>query len=147
MDDMLVHGTAVKLNNKGLLIKGCSGSGKSDLALRLINEGAVLISDDQVIVKQVGECVEMAPPKQLQGLLEVRGIGIIKVPYDARCHLEMIVELRARGDIDRLPEAEIEEYFGVSLPKIRLHAFDHSTPLKIDLMLNGKYPVVTIDED
>ena len=142
---MLVHGTAVRFEGKGLLIKGPSGSGKSDLALRLIDKGAVLVRDDQQLIRQTDKGLEMATPERLQGLLEVRGVGIVQVPYEVTCQMEMIVTLKERKDIDRLPNTQFDKYFGIQIPKICLHAFDQSAPLKISLMLTEKYPIVDID--
>ncbi len=145
MNDMLVHGTAVKINDRGVLLRGKSGSGKSDLALILVDRGGTLISDDQVLLAETDGTLVMEPPTSLAGLLEVRGLGIVQVPYEASMHLDLIVDLRPRTDIERLPEKQFEEYHGIKIPKITLHAFEQSTPIKIELMLAKKNTVLDID--
>ncbi len=75
-----VHGTSVALGGDGILLRGPSGSGKSDLALRLIADGARLVADDQTELRGVGETLEMAAPAAIAGRLEVRGVGILRVP-------------------------------------------------------------------
>ena len=142
---MFVHGTAVKINNKGVLLRGKSGSGKSDLALILIERGGILISDDQVLLTETDGMLVMCPPTSLAGLLEVRGVGIVQMPYEGGVNLDLIVDLRSRTDIERLPEKQVEEYHSIQIPKIILHAFDQSTPIKIELMLAKKSTVLDID--
>ena len=102
VESVSIHGTCVELDGRGLLLRGKSGAGKSDLALRLIEHGAVLVSDDQVVLKvQEGE-VYASPPPALAGLLEVRGVGICKFEHVSR--LFMVVDLDAEESNERLPE-------------------------------------------
>ncbi len=74
-----VHASAVTIGDSGVLLRGPSGSGKSDLALRLIDGGARLVADDRVDIYQTRDGLMMAPPESLAGLLEVRGLGIADV--------------------------------------------------------------------
>ena len=77
-----IHATAVAIEKKAVLILGKSGAGKSDLALRLImDKNAELIADDRVDIESVNGVLKAACPKNIQGLLEVRGIGICKFPF------------------------------------------------------------------
>ena len=75
-----VHGTAVSIDGKGLLILGQSGSGKSQLALALITHGAKLISDDQVILINTESEIILSAPKSISGKIEARFVGILKIP-------------------------------------------------------------------
>jgi serine kinase of HPr protein (carbohydrate metabolism regulator) len=142
---MLVYGTAIKINDKGVLLRGPSGSGKSDLALRLMQSGSKLISDDQVIVDTIEGVLCAKAPDELAGLLEVRGVGILNVPYAECCSIDLVVDLVAHGDVDRLPEAQTEEFDGICVPKLFLNAFDISTPIKLELFLTNRYPAIDTD--
>ncbi|BAI70705.1 hypothetical protein AZL_000670 [Azospirillum sp. B510] len=128
-----IHGTCVLLSGIGVLLRGESGRGKSDLALRLIDGGALLVADDRVALSaESGRLTACAPPA-LAGLLEVRGVGILAVPSAASALLGLVVDLVPRPEVERLPEAETETLLGMALPRLALHAFDASTPAKIRL--------------
>jgi len=88
-----VHATTVAIEKQGVLLRGPSGSGKSDLALRLINDGAVLIADDRTALTQRDGAVIAQCPVSIAGKLEVRGIGIVDVPYIEEAALSVIVDL------------------------------------------------------
>lgn len=137
---MLVHATAVDLNGHVLLLRGESGAGKSDLALRLLSSGAKLIGDDYIhLTARKGQVYAAAAP-ELHGMLEVRGIGIIYVsevmPLDPPYPVFAVVDLVERTDVPRMPDEEdaITEIEGIPVKRIALHAFDASTPLKIALV-------------
>ncbi|MBF0356639.1 MAG: HPr kinase/phosphatase C-terminal domain-containing protein [Alphaproteobacteria bacterium] len=131
----LVHATAVALDGQGVLLLGPSGSGKSDLALRLIDAGALLISDDQVEVSKQGDLVVAAPPAPIAGLIEARGIGLVRLPYLARAVMVLAVELVAAPLIERLPEPATWTGGGVTLPLLKLDPFAASAPAKLRLAL------------
>jgi len=130
------HGTAVLLHDPGyaasaVFLRGASGSGKSDLALRLIARGAELIGDDQVELEKRQENVYAGPVDVLRGMIEVRGIGLLRYPEAAPAKLRLIVDLVGRADVPRLPEWEYMDIFGVKIPMVKLHAFDASAPDKV----------------
>lgn len=132
----IFSGTAVCLQAKGappsaVLLRGLSGSGKSDLALRLMNMGGTLISDDQVSLERYRDHILASPVDSIQGLLEVRGVGLAKYPTTSRIQLRLIVDLTARENVPRLPEWKTTDIFGVPVTRLQLHAFDASTPAKI----------------
>ncbi len=126
-----VHGTTVAVAGAGVLLQGASGSGKSDLALRLIDGGAILIADDRTILSRQGDQVVAQPPEPLRGILEVRGIGLIRVPTLVSIQLRLAVDLDMPPD--RLPAAIFSTLSGVDIPLIRLSAFESSAPAKIRL--------------
>tara|TARA_Y100001934_G_scaffold102808_1_gene126392 strand:- start:587 stop:1009 length:423 start_codon:yes stop_codon:yes gene_type:complete len=126
-----VHGTTVAVAGAGVLLQGASGSGKSDLALRLIDGGAILIADDRTILSRQGDQVVAQPPEPLRGILEVRGIGLIRVPTLVSIQLRLAVDLDMPPD--RLPAPIFSTLSGVDIPLIRLSAFESSAPAKIRL--------------
>jgi len=132
---MRVHGTSVALGGGGLLLRGPSGSGKSDLALRLIDAGARLVADDQTELRRLGDALIMTAPAILAGQIEVRGIGILRVPSVNSAPLRLVVDLVAPKAIERLPEPESIELLGRSVPLLRLAPFEASTPAKLRLAL------------
>lgn len=134
MRQELVHGTAVALNGNGILFVGPSGSGKSDLALRLIDRGSVLVSDDVVILSGTGNGLTIGTAPNIEGKIEVRGIGICTVQYVPSALLKLVVALSEK--IERLPdENRTIELLGVNLPLIELGPFEISTALKVEIAL------------
>lgn len=128
-----IHGTSVLISGTGVLLRGVSGAGKSDLALRLIDRGAVLIADDRVEVRVDQGKVVAGAPAALAGLMEVRGVGILRQPHVASAQLHLVVDLVAPGAVERLPEREwttVLDGLGV-LPRLALAPFEASTPAKI----------------
>lgn len=128
-----IHGTCVAVDGAGVLLCGPSGSGKSDLALRLIDGGAFLVADDLTrLVREGGGLVALAP-ERLAGRIEARGLGIVAAPHIRRASLALIVDLVAPGAVERLPEALTQDHLGLSVPLIRLNAFEASAPAKVRL--------------
>lgn len=128
-----VHATCVASEGLGLLLRGPSGAGKSDLALRLIDGGAELVADDQVMLERRGDLVVASAPSALLGLIELRGFGPVLVPCLPEVALGLVVDLVARPAVERLPEPARIRLCGVALPHLRLHAFDVATPAKLRL--------------
>lgn len=120
---MKVHGSSVVVNDKGILFIGPSGAGKSDLALRLLDGGATLIADDytQVCV-QDGHAI-LSPPKEIEGMLEVRGVGLMKVPFARDIQLHFVFDLEQFQKIERMPIMETLSYEEVEIPKYSLDPF------------------------
>ncbi len=142
-NDVLIHGTCVALGDRAGLLKGAPGAGKSDLALRFISSfsehGAALVADDQVRVWRDGTILTAGPPENLAGLLEVRGIGIVRMPHVAAVSLGLIVKLSAADPIPRLPPDPLptEELLGCCVPVLMLNPFEASAPAKLKLALGG----------
>ncbi|MFM7027253.1 MAG: HPr kinase/phosphorylase [Chakrabartia sp.] len=132
-DDLLLHASCVALNGRAVLLIGPSGAGKSDLALRLMDRGAQLVGDDYVLVRRDEDRVVARPAEKLQGLVEVRHIGICRFPFLDAAPLALVAELVDAPD--RLPEPTRHSILGVDLPLIRVSALHASTPIKIGLAL------------
>lgn len=130
-----IHGTAVILCGAGILLRGPSGSGKSDLALRLIDGGAALVADDRVVLSREGADIVAAAPDTIAGRLEVRGLGIVRLPAAGPAPLRLVADLVAPGDVERLPKARETVLLGVALPVLSLAPFEASAPAKIRLAL------------
>jgi HPr kinase/phosphorylase len=133
----LIHGSCVEIDGIGVLIRGPSGSGKSDLVFRLIGTGAGLVADDQSKLIVTGEEIYVSAPATISGKMEVRGIGIIHIDVVPEVRLGLIMDLVDRDNVPRLPAAEtctpMNNAPGIQVPLYRLHAFDASTPLKVRL--------------
>jgi len=135
---IFVHATAVAVGLKGVLLLGPSGSGKSDLALRLIDQGARLVADDQVVLSRNGARLMANAPPALAGKIEARGIGIVHLDGARlwrKMPMAMAVELVEPDRIERLPEPASREFLGVALPLIRLAPFENSAVAKLRLAL------------
>ncbi len=130
----LLHATAVSIDNYGILITGTPGSGKSDLALRLIDRGAILICDDQVEILETADTLILSQAPNIEGKIEVRGVGIIDFPYVSTISLRMIVALD--HDVERLPDGWLmETVHGFHVPMLPVAAFAASAPIKVELAL------------
>jgi HPr kinase/phosphorylase len=132
----LLHATAVAINGYGVLITGPSGSGKSDLALRMIDRGAKLVSDDAVavIIEQDMPVLSAAP--NIEALLEIRGIGIQTVPSIGSAPLRLVVELTEK--IERMPtDHVISAIEGYDTPCVKLNPFEPSAPIKLEYALRS----------
>jgi len=130
-----VHASTVATDGRAVLITGPSGSGKSDLALRLLDRGFSLVSDDQTVVKRDGSRLLASPPLNIAGKLEVRGIGIVDIDHLNDMPVALIVELTS--DLQRLPDDSRERpILGVKLPLITIDAMTASAPSKVALALD-----------
>jgi HPr kinase/phosphorylase len=129
----LVHGTTILVDDIGVLIRGPSGSGKSDLALRMIDGGAKLVADDQTELQRSNDGLLARAPAGLAGLLEVRGLGIVRPPSVASARLGLVVDLVPAGQVERMPEAKYMELLELSIPLLRLAPFEASAPAKLRL--------------
>ncbi|HXM84934.1 MAG TPA: serine/threonine protein kinase [Stellaceae bacterium] len=131
----LVHGTAVALGRAGVLLRGPSGAGKSDLALRLIDQGAALVADDQTALARAGDEVVMSAPQAIAGMIEARGVGLLRLPRQASASLRLVVDLVPAEKIERLPERRSCDILGVPIPLIALAPFEASAAAKLRLAL------------
>ncbi|MCB9949102.1 MAG: HPr kinase/phosphatase C-terminal domain-containing protein [Rhodospirillaceae bacterium] len=130
-----IHATCVALDGRGVVLRGPSGSGKSDLALRLIDGGAVLVADDRVIVTVDGGRVRAHAPDPLRGLLEVRGIGPVRVNTAPAADVVLVVDLTPGQCRERLPEPEFARFGPVAVPCLRLDPFQASAAAKVRIAI------------
>lgn len=130
-----VHASTVAIDGRAVLITGSSGSGKSDLALRLLDRGFRLVSDDQTLVSRDGERLVADAPPNIAGKLEVRGIGIVEMDRVSEVPVALLVELTS--DMERLPDDNRERVIlGVKLPFVTIDAMTASAPSKVSLALD-----------
>jgi serine kinase of HPr protein (carbohydrate metabolism regulator) len=132
--ETLVHATCVSIRGHGVLIAGSPGSGKSDLALRLIDRGAMLVSDDQTILRPDGTALRAFAPATIRGRIEVRGLGILETAQVDGVSVALAVVIDPAPD--RMPpERRVRSIAGVTLPEIALAALEASAPVKVELAL------------
>jgi HPr kinase/phosphorylase len=127
----LIHATCVTVSDVGVLIRGPSGSGKSDLALRLIDEGAALVCDDYGQAAAVDNALEVGAPEKIAGKMEVRGYGIITLPHQPTTRIGLVVDLMPTAEIPRLPDDTTCVIEGVTLPRLMLDPFTASATAKV----------------
>jgi len=123
-----IHASCIAVGKQGVLLLGDSGAGKSDLALRLIDDGAMLVSDDRTELYVSRGMLHARAPKSIAGLLEVRGLGIVALPFAKSAPLGLAVKLGAQPK--RLPDPAY---------------YTPPTPLKVAkplpfIMLDGSLP-------
>ena len=142
-DNPLVHATLVEQSSRGALLIGSSGSGKSDLALRFIHQSALegaghLVADDQVELYLNDKRVWGRAPLTLKGQIEVRQLGICEVPSIEASEINLVVNLKSDGAIERLPTKDLNyNLLGQSIPMIELAPFEASAPIKLSLALKN----------
>jgi serine kinase of HPr protein (carbohydrate metabolism regulator) len=130
----LVHASCVAIGDRAVLIQGLSGSGKSDLALRLVDRGALLVSDDYTALSAThGTLIASAPPR-IKGKIEVRGLGIIDCASRDDVAVAMVIDIDRA--VERMPETIAQLMFlGIALPCFAVSPFEASAPIKIERAL------------
>lgn len=134
-----IHATLISFQNNGILLIGKSGTGKSDLALRMIMEkNAVLVADDRVNIENIDGNLYGSAPKEILGKIEIRNVGIAQLKTKPKEKICLCVELcDDRNQLERLPEEEYADFLGVSVTKIKLYPFDCSIICKIIAKISG----------
>jgi len=130
-----LHATSVAIEDNGVAIFGDTGSGKSDLALRLIDSGATLISDDITVFSKLEKNINLFGVENTKGLLEVRGIGIITVPYIEGIRLKLVVRLSDK-ETERIPKKNQISLLGLKFPKLEINGKNSSSVAKVKVKLN-----------
>ena len=147
-DKIFWHGTAVALGGRAALIRGPSGAGKSDLALRFLltefaGDGARpprrLVGDDQVELSRRDGAIVIAAPAAIRGLLEVRGVGIVRVECLAAAELVLVVDCADNSAIERLPEPADIDVLGVRVRLALLAPLVASAPFKLLMLLENHH--------
>ena len=133
-----IHGSSVAVEDNGILIIGHSGSVKSDLALRLIDSGGTLISDDQTLCLKKQNEIFLFSIEAIYGLLEIRNMGIIKVPYVENVKMKIIVSL-VKKKKERLYPKNEKRLLGLNFPHLELEPNEISAVAKIKLKLNERF--------
>ena len=147
-EEALIHGTCIALDGEGVLLVGKPGSGKSDLALRLIDQAgsglsgkhktAQLVADDQVIIRKVGGALVASAPASLKGKLEIRGLGIAELAVAEETRLRLAVRLTPSAEIERLPDLDRGhmDILGLAVPLILLDPLNASAPARLRAALD-----------
>lgn len=130
-----IHGTCVEVDGLGVLLCGPPGSGKSDLALRLIDEGARLVADDYTELSLANGALSARAPETIRDLIEVRGVGVLKIGAALQATLGVVIDLVEKEDVERLAEDETLELLGLPVARFRLTAFEASAPAKVRLVV------------
>lgn len=138
-----VNGTAVVLDGKAVLLIGPPGAGKSDLALRLVEAGALLIADDLVELTRDGARVmagfPVAAPAELRGMIEARGLGIVAVPAaEHPAELALVIQATPASALERLPETTYYQCLDAEIPIRGLALLEASAPTKVRLALGAR---------
>ena len=132
-----IHATCVEVAGGGVLLRGPSGSGKSDLAVRLIDGGGRLVADDRVDLRAADNRLLACAPPALAGRIEVRGIGILRVPAVASAVVAAVVDLVPGQAVERLPAPETVEIEGIILPRFALDPFTASAAAKLRMAMRA----------
>lgn len=131
-----LHCSTVAIGGRAVMIEGRSGSGKSDLALRLIDRGASLVSDDYTIARRQGKGLLASPPANIAGKMEVRGIGLIDVEHVSDVPVCLIAQLF--DVVDRMPPIpEKRVVAGIEVPVLKIAPMENSAPIKVELALKA----------
>ncbi len=140
------HATCIAIQGRGVLLRGPSGSGKSDLALRCLGLGptpwtpaaAKLVADDRVVLRRDGNRLMASAPPSIAARLEVRGIGILDVPAEYEAQVVLAADLQPGQSIERLPgRLPEDEILGIRIPVLRLAPFEVSAALKVLIAINA----------
>ena len=132
------HATCVAIHGRAVLLEGPPGAGKSDLALRLIDRGAVLVSDDQTILIRSGTDLLARAPDTIAGRIEIRGLGILAMPHVGDVPVALIVQIDS--PVERMPDRRMRRIAGIDVPEIALEPFPASAPIKVELALRHETP-------
>lgn len=133
IDTLLVHATAIAIEGDAILLRGPPGAGKSDLALRLIEGGARLLADDQAVLRRADNHVLVRAPAAIAGLIEVRGVGVVRVNSLDEAPLALVVDLVPPAQVERIPDKRFEVVLGLTIPLLALAPFEVSAAAKLRL--------------
>lgn len=137
MDSETIHASCVAINGHAVLISGASGSGKSDLALRLLDRGAPLVSDDYTLLRRDGDRLMASAPVNIAGKIEVRGVGIVDWPCISEAPVALGLTLDSSPD--RMPPEILpnRSILGIDVPFLALDGLHASAPIKVELAVRA----------
>lgn len=130
-----VHATCIAFEGRGVLLRGPSGSGKSDLAVRALAEGARLVADDQVAIAVRDNALIASAPEPIHGMIEVRGLGIVRVETESEIPVSLVADLMPPDSIERMPESRYCELMGRPVRWMAIAPFESSAVAKLRLAL------------
>ncbi|HEX8216268.1 MAG TPA: HPr kinase/phosphatase C-terminal domain-containing protein [Allosphingosinicella sp.] len=130
---LTVHAGCIAIGGRGVLMSGASGRGKSDLALRLIDRGARLVSDDYTMLRVVAERLIASAPPAIAGRIEIRGVGLAGIEPLPEAAVCLLIDLDARPE--RLPEPRVATFLRLSVPALALDALEASAAIKVEMAL------------
>ena len=133
MSAVTIHATTVAIGGRGVLLTGASGAGKSDLALRLIDRGAMLVSDDYTVLTPRDGVLVATPPATIAGRIEVRALGIVDVPYRAQAPVALAIALGAEDE--RMPGPRRILLADIAVPQVTIDPYPASAPIKVEWAL------------
>lgn len=134
-ETVIVQASAVAIEGRALMIEGTPGSGKSSLALALIDRGAMLMGDDGVSLERRGDCIFACPPPNIGGLIEVRGVGIVEYPLSEPAPLALVLALGARTE--RLPQiVSTRAILGIDIPVLPFEPGTFAPAIRAEMALN-----------
>lgn len=141
-----LHGTCLSVNGEGVLLLGEPGAGKSDLALRLMDEPGYgisespmrskLVADDQVIITRQEDRLIASVPPAIQGKLEIRGLDIVTLATQSSVALSLVVRLQTPSRIERLPDHAVFDILGLALPVVEIDGNSASAPARLRAALH-----------
>lgn len=134
-----VHATCVAIDGRAVLIEGRSGGGKSDLALRLIDRGATLVADEQVVCQRHDGGLIASPPSHAAGRIEVRGLGWVEMPHAERVPVALLVAI-LDSPPHAMDDARGRRIAGMDVPVLPLAVLESSAPIKVELALRRNAP-------
>ena len=137
MEPTRCHASCAVLAERAVLLRGRPGSGKSELLLRLVAEaGAGLLADDQVLLRRDGDRLIACAPAALGGVVEARGIGLLRLTPTGPTAVALLADLTARPQ--RLPEPAEETLLGCRLRRVEVDPRAPSAVAKLQLALGGR---------
>jgi serine kinase of HPr protein (carbohydrate metabolism regulator) len=128
-----IHASCVALGDRAILLTGPSGSGKSDLALRLLDRGAILVSDDYTVLTAHRGTLLATAPATIAGRIEVRGVGLVEIGHESGFPVGLVVDLDAPPE--RMPNGRSQTIAGIPVPVVAIAPFEASAPIKVELAL------------
>lgn len=134
-----LHASCVEKNGLGVLLRGHAGAGKSSFALSLINQGFMLVADDQVRASAEDGCLMARPAESIKGLLEVRGVGILKLKHSPICQVQYLIDLVPGFRSDRLPALKTTSINGIDVRSFQMNPMDPKSIEKVLVLFHQDF--------